>query len=315
MIGCSSEITCNSPYIKVGSSCCLDQNNNSICDKDESSNANTNKLETITPTTPSTSNEGLVIESNSIKFKKSSLSEYNQYIIIGEVKNYANETNDYPKITMTGYDKNNAIVCTNFVYANQVKFKQTSPFDMNVYATDCSNLYKYKLQTADNEVIGYVGNITSATTSDSADLSNTPKDKCSDVTDWTVQDTETQKDICYKGKYIDYAVSMQNISICDEIIDGNYLGQCYASVAYIDTNYTICKHIPIISYEAKGFMNNITSKDVCYFKYLMFLGEDITAYKKTTMPINICDNIDNEQFQAKCIQGRDVLIKANNILS
>ncbi len=29
------EVTCNSPYIKVGASCCLDQNSNNICDKDE----------------------------------------------------------------------------------------------------------------------------------------------------------------------------------------------------------------------------------------------------------------------------------------
>jgi len=28
-------VTCNSPYIKVGTTCCLDQNSNNICDKDE----------------------------------------------------------------------------------------------------------------------------------------------------------------------------------------------------------------------------------------------------------------------------------------
>lgn len=28
-------VTCNSPYIKVGNSCCLDQNSNNICDNDE----------------------------------------------------------------------------------------------------------------------------------------------------------------------------------------------------------------------------------------------------------------------------------------
>ena len=28
-------IVCNAPYIRFGSSCCLDQNNNSVCDKDE----------------------------------------------------------------------------------------------------------------------------------------------------------------------------------------------------------------------------------------------------------------------------------------
>ena len=32
-------VTCNSPYIQVGSSCCLDANNNSICDKDETAPA------------------------------------------------------------------------------------------------------------------------------------------------------------------------------------------------------------------------------------------------------------------------------------
>ncbi|MHC1567763.1 MAG: hypothetical protein ACXQTD_08740 [Candidatus Syntropharchaeia archaeon] len=28
-------VTCNPPYIKVGTTCCLDENNNNICDKDE----------------------------------------------------------------------------------------------------------------------------------------------------------------------------------------------------------------------------------------------------------------------------------------
>ncbi len=30
-----NEVTCNSPYIKVGTSCCLDQNSNNVCDNDE----------------------------------------------------------------------------------------------------------------------------------------------------------------------------------------------------------------------------------------------------------------------------------------
>jgi len=32
-----NEVTCNSPYIEVGTSCCLDQNNNRICDNEEQS--------------------------------------------------------------------------------------------------------------------------------------------------------------------------------------------------------------------------------------------------------------------------------------
>ena len=30
-----SEVVCNSPYIRVGTSCCLDKNSNAICDSDE----------------------------------------------------------------------------------------------------------------------------------------------------------------------------------------------------------------------------------------------------------------------------------------
>src|SRR3989338_8145988 len=41
IFGCSQkqEVTCNSPYIKVGTECCLDQNRNNVCDKDETPTA------------------------------------------------------------------------------------------------------------------------------------------------------------------------------------------------------------------------------------------------------------------------------------
>jgi len=35
LISCSQKIECNKPYILVGAECCLDQNDNSICDEDE----------------------------------------------------------------------------------------------------------------------------------------------------------------------------------------------------------------------------------------------------------------------------------------
>ena len=33
--GCGQQLVCNKPYILVGNDCCLDKNDNSICDKDE----------------------------------------------------------------------------------------------------------------------------------------------------------------------------------------------------------------------------------------------------------------------------------------
>jgi len=45
IINVDEDIICNSPYILVGSSCCLDQNSNSICDGDESPPESTNSLQ------------------------------------------------------------------------------------------------------------------------------------------------------------------------------------------------------------------------------------------------------------------------------
>ena len=33
--GCQQKIMCNKPYILIGNSCCLDKNDNKICDNDE----------------------------------------------------------------------------------------------------------------------------------------------------------------------------------------------------------------------------------------------------------------------------------------
>lgn len=41
--GKNEEINCNIPYIKVGNNCCLDKNNNKICDNDEKESAATSK--------------------------------------------------------------------------------------------------------------------------------------------------------------------------------------------------------------------------------------------------------------------------------
>ena len=60
---CSQQqgFACNQPYIQVGSQCCLDQNDNKICDSDEptkpqtsnlSENTNTSKNQTIAQPTP-----------------------------------------------------------------------------------------------------------------------------------------------------------------------------------------------------------------------------------------------------------------------
>lgn len=59
--GCGSNIVCNPPYIQVGSSCCLDQNENNICDKDEPATTTTTTSTTTTSTTSTTTTTTTII--------------------------------------------------------------------------------------------------------------------------------------------------------------------------------------------------------------------------------------------------------------
>jgi len=45
LISCSPKVECNKPYILVGGSCCLDTNNNQICDKDETAPVKENPVQ------------------------------------------------------------------------------------------------------------------------------------------------------------------------------------------------------------------------------------------------------------------------------
>jgi len=53
--GCMQPSLCSKPYILVGTSCCLDENNDRICDKDKPQPTSTTTLTQTTTTTASTS--------------------------------------------------------------------------------------------------------------------------------------------------------------------------------------------------------------------------------------------------------------------
>ena len=58
--GCTQQVVCNKPYIQVGAQCCLDQNNNSVCDNDEAPPTNiTSPAQNITPTSNITSQQNV----------------------------------------------------------------------------------------------------------------------------------------------------------------------------------------------------------------------------------------------------------------
>ena len=49
IVGCQQNVVCTKPYILIGNSCCLDKNNNGICDKDEQEEFQKNVIATAEP--------------------------------------------------------------------------------------------------------------------------------------------------------------------------------------------------------------------------------------------------------------------------
>lgn len=95
----SQEVICNKPYLLVGKDCCLDQNNNNVCDKDETSA----KPQTSSPAAPSSTIEPTAVGSQAASNDISSSD--------------AGSPESEPQIS-SSWDDNNAPAQTNSVSSN-----------------------------------------------------------------------------------------------------------------------------------------------------------------------------------------------------
>ena len=314
LAGCQTgEVVCNKPYIKVGTSCCLDQNDNNICDSDESTATQVSTKKTTEDTLEQNTDIGTEILSYNINFKEGSSAKYSQYKIVGEIQN--NDVKiDYPKVYFIGYDKDKGIVCTKNTYA---EFKplnkgESSPFQLSFYLDDCPNLetYKIKFENALEE-----GNINDVETNSESSGADSKTDKCSSMIDWTVSGTEEQQEICYNSKYLQYSISKDNVSICDEIVSEAWLGRCYANFAFNKEDVTICSNTPDLKYTAKGYYEELSARDVCYAMYVESLGVKLlNEYKKVDVPENVCNSISNEQLKESCVTKIEAIEETNKLI-
>ena len=72
-----NEVTCNSPYIKVGNSCCLEKNYNNVCDNDETQTQNQQTQQQDTDTSSSNTNT-----QDSTSLKEITFNEVNSQISV-----------------------------------------------------------------------------------------------------------------------------------------------------------------------------------------------------------------------------------------
>jgi hypothetical protein len=135
-------------------------------------------------------------------------------------------------------------------------------------------------------------------------------DKCMfDTTGMTVTEINERQNTCYTSKYLNYASLKKDESICDTIYRPYWLGACYGKVAFSINNHEICRSVQHIEYTAKGYFEDLSSTDVCYylFVYETYFDSYSDLLLGNTKNIHVCKFIENEQFEQECIKYEDFL--------
>ena len=92
------------------------------------------------------------------------------------------------------------------------------------------------------------------------------------------------------------------------------MGTCYGEFAYEKKDLEICKQTPEINYTAKGYYDDLCSKDICYITYLVVLDETVRTYEKVIIPEHICEPISNEQLKETCNEGKESVEAINELI-
>jgi hypothetical protein len=164
-----NEVTCNPPYIKVGTSCCLDQNSNGVCDSDEQIEEQSNVWEFSSFSVDggtsedftgcSTTSPGLKVYNNFNNLRDTSsenieMALFHQYA--GEPEGYGRQNENYQTAVLvvytdynTGfYDSYEGVTCEveeyydgNFNEVNTNKFKHNFGLPEDKYGFFVELLY------------------------------------------------------------------------------------------------------------------------------------------------------------------------------
>jgi len=139
------------------------------------------------------------------------------------------------------------------------------------------------------------------------------QDKCSEIYEnifLSYTEMEQEADICYYSKYEERAISQKDETLCDEIVRAYQLGRCYASVAIEKKVVNTCSKVKNIEYTAKGYYDDLSSRDICYSKYAHHFIDNYIIYVGEA-----CNNIQNQQLQEKCVDYKQYMKPAEGINS
>ena len=127
------------------------------------------------------------------------------------------------------------------------------------------------------------------------------KDKCSYIdtlTGLTTTELEAEYQLCYQGKYYDYARTINNQDICEEIVKAWYYSPCIAYVASSKRDISLCENIRHYEWEAKLYYENLNTKDTCYHSFVYYSYADLSEIEVE----GFCNKISNEQLKTQCLR-------------
>ncbi len=233
------EITCNKPYIKVGSDCCLDKDNNSICDKDEApaetktgeteeKPAGVKPAEKVTETIP----EQIEIdERGKVETQCHDWTNYADYRGGGTVA-VPNDLKQYKGRWM----------CHN-------RYSLQNGGWVDLYWTKYEEEV-YKVTTNPDGTVDEVKSGSSAGSKNETDV-------CVNITDLN------KKNDCY----VNLAVSKGDPLICNPLLLEVH-DRCYKELAVSQKNILLCDRI-----------GNVNAKDDCYVIFALFEGDSLICGK------------------------------------
>jgi len=102
---------------------------------------------------------------------------------------------------------------------------------------------------------------------------------------------------CYTDKFMLKVKSTTTPKFCNSIVDDKFLVSCFSLLARKTNDVTVCDDITQRIISVSGFSQDVSTKDACYYQYLIDYNQLIGEGEETVA----CESIENESFKAFCL--------------
>jgi len=102
---------------------------------------------------------------------------------------------------------------------------------------------------------------------------------------------------CYTDNFMLKVKSTTTPQFCNSIVDDKFLVSCFSLLARKTNDVTVCDEISHRLISLSGFSQDVSTKDACYYQYLVDYNQLINEDEETL----VCERIEKENFKAYCL--------------